>query len=102
MKAPESMRSSVVSLLAGMQPDRTPIWALPVSLGGELPGMHCSCPVAQFCGDQVQIRVLANRDAVDEWLTAMICPDQVEHRFVFWYRGTVLVGSRYQTSNHLR
>ena len=70
-----------MSLLPSIRPssDWTPIRALAVPLWGELPGVHCGRPVAQFCSDQVQIRVLANRYAIDEWLTAAIGPDQVEH-----------------------
>ena len=80
------MRSSIVSLPAGLQPDRTPIRALPIPPGSELPGMHCPCPVPPLRGDHVQFGVLADGDIVDERLIATIRPDQLEHRILFRLR----------------
>jgi hypothetical protein len=52
-----SQDNRVMSLLPSIRPssDWTPIRALAVPLRGELPGVHCGRPVAQFCSDQVQI-----------------------------------------------
>jgi hypothetical protein len=78
----------------------TSILTLGVTSRGDFPGVHAVCSLAQRLCRQVQVRVLANWDVVNEGALAAISADQAEHGVMLLRRCATLASQGNQASNH--